>query len=80
MIFKASNHLKEQLTNLPETGMGYQILELEPTAGFKPNRITVVNSELILDNDYRASWGTILAMEGYNNVMLSAKKQSTQPI
>lgn len=74
MIYKASDLLKEQLTNLPETGMGYQILELEPTADFKPNKVTVVNSELILDDDYRASWGTIVAMEGYDKTMLSAEK------
>lgn len=74
MIFKASNLLKEQLINLQETGMGYQILELEPTANFKPNEITVVNSELILDNDHPASWGAVLAMEGYNKTMLSAEK------
>lgn len=74
MIYKASNLLKEQLSNLPETGMGYQILELEPTPAYRFNSITVINSELILDNDYKASWESYLSVEGHDKTMLSAEK------
>lgn len=49
MIFKAYSQFTQTLLVLPETGMGYQIIDAK-TSG-KTNRFIVYNAELIIDFD-----------------------------
>lgn len=73
MIYKASNLLKEQLINLPETGMGYQILKLSPTPQYRMTEVTVFNSELLVDNDHLASSGITNFANDYDELLKSTE-------
>ena len=49
MIFSAYSSDTNKMLSLPETGMGYQIIEGMLTSGYITKRFVVYNSELIVD-------------------------------
>lgn len=51
MIYKAYSSDSNLLLSLPETGMGYQIIEGQLTGSFSTKRYVVYNSDLIVDFD-----------------------------
>ncbi len=73
MIFEARALLKSQLLEIPETGMGYQIIDGVKEGEFYSKRFVVYNTELIvnLDSDFDYYKSKIIN-EGY----LSLKQRS----
>lgn len=51
MIFKAQSQFVQSLLELPETGMGYQIIDAKRPGRYTTDRFIVYNSELIVDLD-----------------------------
>lgn len=51
MIFKAQSQFTQSLLSLPETGMGYQIIDAKRHGRYTTDRFIVYNSELIVDYD-----------------------------
>ncbi|MDR2448661.1 MAG: hypothetical protein LBD52_01725 [Prevotellaceae bacterium] len=51
MIYRAINMDIDKFLSLPETGMGYQIIEALVLGKSHKNRFVVYNSELIIDDD-----------------------------
>ncbi|NCC98718.1 MAG: hypothetical protein EOL95_03305 [Bacteroidia bacterium] len=69
MIYKAQSQFTQSLLLLPETGMGYQIIDAKRQGGFSTERFVVYNSELIveLDNDFNTIKRQIL-LESYTKM------------
>lgn len=55
MIYKAYSSDSNKLLSLPETGMGYQIIEGQLTGSYSTSKYVVYNSEMIvnLDSDFK---------------------------
>lgn len=51
MIFKAQSNFSKTLLSLPESGMGYQIVDAKRLGSYTTSRYIVYNSELIIDYD-----------------------------
>lgn len=51
MIFKAQSQFTQTLLALPESGMGYQIIDAKRQGRYSPERFIVYNSELIVEYD-----------------------------
>ena len=51
MIFKAQSQFTQSLLSLPESGMGYQIIDAKRQGSYTTDRFIVYNSELIVDYD-----------------------------
>jgi hypothetical protein len=49
MYFKLSAIQERELQNLPETGMGYQVLEASKTGSYTPEKFLVLNSEVVIE-------------------------------
>jgi hypothetical protein len=56
MIYKASFQLTLKLLELPESGMGYQIINTIRNGNFHPEIFIVYNSELVVDSDHIFTW------------------------
>jgi hypothetical protein len=53
MIFHTNESLENQFLSLPETGMGYQIIEARRDKNYSSERFLVLNSELVIEmNSY----------------------------
>ena len=51
MFFKLSFDQQQELRHIPETGMGYQLIEASYLFEYKRKEFIVLNSELIVEND-----------------------------
>ena len=69
MIYKAQSQFTQSLLSLPETGMGYQIIDANRQGRFSTERFVVYNSELIveLDNNFNTIKRQIL-LESYTKM------------
>jgi len=75
MIFKAYPSDQRRFLSLPETGMGYQVIEAARYGKASKDRFVVFNSELIIDLDTRFSdFRRQIIVEGYSRI--SAKSES----
>ena len=76
MIYRAENQFSQKLLSLPETGMGFQIVDvtrLRPGLYYSINsRVVVYNGELIIEmNDYFENNKRRVINEGFNKVLNS---------
>lgn len=70
MIYKTYSSDANKLLSLPETGMGYQIIEGQLTGGYTTKRYVAYNSELIVDlDDNFLSYKKQIINLGFNNVL-----------
>lgn len=74
MIYKAYSSDTNRLLSLPETGMGYQIIEGQLTGSYSTKRYVVYNSDLIvdLDNDFQRFKQQIIS-RGYSSILYESK-------
>ncbi len=49
MYYKLSSQQEDQLLHLPETGMGYQVVEASKQGNYTKERFLVLNSEIVID-------------------------------
>jgi len=74
MIFKAYSSDQRQFLSLPETGMGYQVIEAKRYGKTYKERFVVYNSELIIDLDNKFSeFKRQLITEGYSKILNKAE-------
>jgi len=74
MIFKAYPSDQRQFLSLPETGMGYQIIEAKRYGKTSKDRFVVFNSELIIDRDSKFSdFKRQIITEGYSTILIKAE-------
>ena len=67
MIYKTYSLDANKLLSLPETGMGYQIIEAQISGSPSTKRYVAYNSELIVDLDDNFSWNKYqIKNQGYN--------------
>lgn len=52
MIFKLFPNQQEELKSMPETGMGYQLIQARFAGEYTPKELIVLNEELIVENNY----------------------------
>lgn len=73
MIFEAKQSLKSQLLEMPETGMGYQIIDGIQEGKYSSQRFVVYNTELVvnLDSDFDLYKRKIIN-EGYSSIKASS--------
>ncbi|SFF81872.1 hypothetical protein [Sunxiuqinia elliptica] len=73
MIFEARQSLKSQLLEMPETGMGYQIIDAIQEGKYSSQRFVVYNTELVvnLDSDFDLYKRKIIN-EGYSSIKASS--------
>lgn len=66
MIYKAQYLFKQELLSLPESGMGYQIIEANRRNKYFTERFIVYNCELIVEkNEYFENNKLLILQEGY---------------
>ena len=53
MYFKLSAQQENELLNLPETGMGYQVVEASKQGYYSREKYLVLNSEVIIEMNNR---------------------------
>ena len=74
MIFKAYSSDQRQFLSLPETGMGYQIIEAKRYGKTSKDRFVVFNSELVIDLDSKFSdFKRQIITEGYSRILIKAE-------
>lgn len=74
MIFKAYTSDQRQFLSLPETGMGYQIIEAKRYGKTLKDRFVVYNSELVIDLDSTFSdFKRQIITEGYSRILNKAE-------
>lgn len=74
MIFKAYTSDQRQFLSLPETGMGYQVIEAKRYGKTSKERFVVYNSELIIDLDSKFSeFKRQIITEGYSRILNKAE-------
>jgi hypothetical protein len=70
MIFKAYSSDQRQFLSLPETGMGYQVIEAKRYGRTSKERFVVYNSELVIDLDRKFSeFKRQIITEGYSSIL-----------
>ena len=75
MIFKAWESDQSKFLSLPESGMGYQIIEAKLFRKTEKNRFVVYNSELIVDIDSQfLDFKRKIIMEGYSTILSKVEK------
>lgn len=75
MIFKAWDSDQNKLLSLPETGMGYQIIDAKWLSKSYKNRFVVYNSELVVDLDSQFSeFKRKIITEGYSTILSKVDK------
>jgi hypothetical protein len=52
MLYKLFSNQQEELRALPETGMGYQLIEARLRGEYSKKGFIVLNGELVVENDY----------------------------
>lgn len=77
MIYKASSEVQTQLLLLPESGMGYQLIEAKyypiNTTVILSSNFVIYNSELIIPHDDINSEKQKIFTNGYSEVLRSAR-------
>ena len=74
MIFKAYTSDQRQFLSLPETGMGYQVIEAKRYGKTSKERFVVYNSELMIDLDSKFSeFKRQIITEGYSKILNKAE-------
>lgn len=74
MYFKLSSQQEIDLLNLPETGMGYQIIEARKSGNYNQEFFLVLNSELVIEmNGYESDFVMKVMMEGIASIKASAE-------
>jgi len=69
MYFRLSASQENSLLNLPETGMGYQIIEANTLGSYTRSRYLALNSEIIIDvNGYESDHVRKVINEGISKV------------
>jgi len=81
MIYKASNAMIYDLLSLPETAMGYQVIDATRKGKYTKERFIVYNSELIVDFDdkFFESKRQIVS-EGYSKIVSKAEYLSLEKV
>jgi hypothetical protein len=51
MLYQLSSSQEKDLLNLPETGMGYQIVEATRQGSYRNEKLIVLNSEIVIELD-----------------------------
>lgn len=75
MIFKAYYSDQMQFLSLPETGMGYQIIEAKLVGKTEKKSYAIYNSELIIEIDSQfPEFKRKLLIEGYSTILTKADK------
>jgi len=73
MLYEAFSTLKQKLLDLPESGMGYQIIDAIPENKYVSSRYIVYNSELIIDLDSQfKEYRNQIIKEGYSRIKSKA--------
>lgn len=79
MIYKASYSVTSNLLSLPESGMGYQIVDAKREGGYAKKRFLIYNSELIVDFDNRfTEFKRQIIKEGYRRIINKAEYLSLE--
>ncbi len=74
MIFRASSSDQRRFLSLPETGMGYQVIEAKRYGKISKDRFVVLNSEIVIDLDTNFSYfKRQLLTEGYSKILIKAE-------
>ena len=74
MIFKAYPSDQRQFLSLPETGMGYQVIEAKRYGKTSKDRFVVFNSEIVIDLDTKFSYfKRQIITEGYSRILIKAE-------
>ena len=74
MYYKLSPSQEDYLSSLPETGMGYQILEASKQGNYARERFLVLNSQIIIQlNGYENGYVNKVIEEGIQTVKLGAE-------
>lgn len=69
MIYKAFSSFTDELLRLPETGMGYQIIDAKKSGQYSKNRFIVYNGKLIVDYDnYFNTYKRQIVLESYTKM------------
>ncbi len=69
MIYKTYLSDTSKLLSLPETGMGYQVIEAQLTRSYITKKYVVYNSDLIIDlDDTFLRYNQLIKNRGYNSV------------
>jgi hypothetical protein len=80
MIFKANYSVTHKLLTLPETGMGYQIIDAKLIGKSYRHRYVIYNSELILNLDNQFSeFKQQVVTKGYSYFLNEAKQLFIEP-
>lgn len=53
MIFKLFPNQQDELKSMPETGMGYQLIQARFTGEYDQKELIVLNEELVVENNYQ---------------------------
>ncbi|MFZ4455505.1 MAG: hypothetical protein ACOYOT_04720 [Bacteroidales bacterium] len=73
MIYRANFSFENNLLKLPETGMGYQIIDAIRAGKYSSERFVIYNSELIVDLDSRfMEFKNRIIIEGYTRIFSQA--------
>ncbi len=74
MIYKAYDSDTERFLSLPETGMGYQVIEAKRSSNTVKEKFVVYNGELIVDLDSRFSeFRKLIETSNFSKVLNEAK-------
>ncbi|MEO8819453.1 MAG: hypothetical protein ABI267_07955 [Ginsengibacter sp.] len=81
MIYKVIPNQQEELISMPETGMGYQIIQAKFKEEFAPKELIVLNAELIVENDQQKTDNlkTIFS-NGFNDSVRAAEYREMEDI
>jgi hypothetical protein len=75
MIYKAYSSDTEKLLSLPETGMGYQVIEAKRYGEISKKRYVVYNGELIIDIDnYFVNYKKLMNLKGFSAALNEARE------
>jgi len=73
MYFSLSSSQESDLLNLPETGMGYQIIDAIKSGTYQREKFIILNSEIAIEmNGYQDSHVRMVINEGISKVKASA--------
>jgi hypothetical protein len=75
MIYKAYSLDTQKFLSLPETGMGYQIIEAKKPSSYSKEKYVVYNGELIIDLDSRLfEFKQKIKINGYSRSLNEAER------
>ena len=79
MYYKLAFDQQEELKHMPETGMGYQLIEAKFSGEYQLRRLIVLNEELIVEED-RATRDVLkeIFSKGFSNTVRSSSVKNIQ--